>query len=143
MLRLTREDSTYYTEGSGAYPNLFDTHPPFQINGNFGGTSGVAEMLLKSQNNDVFLLPALPDAWKRRAVKGLRARGGFEVSIKWDSNKINEAAILSRNEADCKIRTNQPVYIKALNLHSNKSSFGYLLSFKTQPNKSYKLERIT
>ena len=69
---------------------------------------------------------------KQALVKGLRARGGFEINIKWDAGKIKEATILSLNGNDCKIRTNTPVYIKALDLRSKKSSYGYELSFKTQ-----------
>ena len=99
-------------------------------------------MLLQSQNNEIYLLPALPDAWKSGTVKGLRARGGFEINIKWSAGEIEEATILSLNGNDCNIRTNTPVYIKALDLSSKKSSYGYELSFKTQVNKRYTLQRL-
>ncbi len=81
----------------GIYPNLWDAHAPFQIDGNFGYTSGVAEMLMQSNMGYINMLPALPDVWANGSVNGLMARGNFEVSMKWANNKLTEATVLSNN----------------------------------------------
>ncbi|WDF63286.1 glycoside hydrolase family 95 protein [Flavobacterium sp. KACC 22763] len=83
--------------GGGTYPNLFDAHPPFQIDGNFGGAAAVAEMLVQSDENEIRLLPALPDAWAEGSVSGICARGGFEIEMNWSDRKIQRVIISSKN----------------------------------------------
>ena len=105
---------------NGTADNLWDIHPPFQIDGNLGGTAGVTEMLLQSHARYIDLLPSLPDAWSNGSITGLRARGNFGVDIKWSNGKLTEARITSGSGEDCRIR------------YGNQT-----ITFPTKRNKSY------
>jgi alpha-L-fucosidase 2 len=89
---------------NGTLDNLWDTHAPFQIDGNFGGTAGITEMLMQSHMGFIHLLPALPDAWEEGSIKGICAKGGFDVDITWSEGKLVEVTVTSKCGERCNLR---------------------------------------
>ena len=153
-------------ERGGTYPNLFDAHPPFQIDGNFGCTAGIAEMLLQSHDGSIHFLPALPDKWNKGEVSGLRTRGGFEVNFDWEDGIIQKIEIKSNLGGNCRIRVHnelmmsdgkvlksascnnpnpffetpqikQPLISNSSNLNFTTTKPSYLYDFPTEAGKTY------
>ncbi|GAB3030116.1 glycoside hydrolase family 95 protein [Spirosoma pulveris] len=111
LFKLITTEKTHMA-GGGTYPNLFCAHPPFQIDGNFGATAGIAEMLVQSHAGEIHLLPALPQAWHTGSVKGLKTRGGFTVDMEWKAGKLTKAIVHSVLGGTCRIRTNEKMSVQ-------------------------------
>jgi len=120
---MVSSENTNYMGGGGSYPNLFDAHPPFQIDGNFGAPAGIVEMLVQSHLSSIDLLPALPSALPQGKISGVKARGGFELSFSWEDGMLQEVEVLSKAGEDCSLRYREQ---KA--------------TFKTEKGKRYKLD---
>jgi alpha-L-fucosidase 2 len=142
LLRATDVAGTNYSGGGGSYINLFDAHPPFQIDGNFGGISGMAEMLLQSQDNEINLLPALPDAWATGEIRGLKARGNFEIGISWKNKRLATASVLAVAGGKCIIRSREPIKITGMAVMSRKAANGYVTGFNTQKGMKYNITSV-
>ncbi|WP_410767863.1 glycosyl hydrolase family 95 catalytic domain-containing protein [Fontibacillus sp. BL9] len=118
------------------YPNLFDDHPPFQIDGNFGGTAGIAEMLIQSHRNGIHLLPALPKAWPTGSVSGLKARGGYTVSADWIEGRLTEAVITASRSGWCTVRYEEPITVTKSDVTSEPEKE---LTFWAEPGETYRI----
>lgn len=142
LLQYTNTGSTEMRNSGGTYPNLFDAHPPFQIDGNFAGTAGMAEMLLQSHEGFIHLLPALPKAWPQGFVKGLKARGAFTVDLDWSSGTLVSGLIKASQDGECIIHYAHPIRIEGLSATPEKTPEGYALRFRSSKGKTYTIKPL-
>ncbi len=120
----------------GTYPNLLCAHPPFQIDGNFGGAAGIAEMLMQSQAGKIHLLPAIPAVWKTGRFTGLKARGGFEIGLEWKEGRVESVTIKSLAGNPCRLLAPNPLE------SSTKTALGWEAEFATEAGKTYTLKAV-
>ncbi len=114
LVGVVNPDGKTFNEDGGTYPNMFDAHPPFQIDGNFGFTSGLTEMLVQSHDGTIHILPALPDNWPTGRVAGLRARGGFIIDeLEWKDGQVTKLKIISTLGGNCRIRSYWPLHAES------------------------------
>ena len=141
QLMLVNSDA-YGAGPGGTYLNMMDAHPPFQVDGNFGGTAGIAEMLLQSHNGYLAFLPALPDAWPKGEVKGLIARGAFEIGMEWGNGKWTTITALSKKGNPCRIKESGSLKVTCDGKPVKTSREGKeFITFKTEQGKSYQINR--
>jgi alpha-L-fucosidase 2 len=145
QLRYVEQTKTMMARAGGTYLNLFDAHPPFQIDGNFGAVSGMTEMLVQSMETYapdkyiIDLLPALPSRWATGSVRGLRARGGFEIGIQWANGSPVQVSLESLNGEKCVIRSAVALAVEGAQQSSKPDANGFLLDFDTEKGKVYRL----